>query len=275
MNKKVIQFLKSRPDLYADSDDAFWDDEHISKYMLASHLDPKSNNASRKRDNIINSVNWMTTISKGPKLLDLGCGPGIYAELLAQRGFQVTGIDFSKRSIDYAVESSRKNKLDIEYHYQNYLDMDYSEEFDMAILVYCDLGVLSPDNRKILLDKIYQALKLGGILILDVFSEQYVRSFKEVQSVRYEKGGFWSPDEYVVLQRNLYYKDSNNTLEQYLVITEDKTKCYNIWNQIYTKESFEKEVSAVGLEVVDIFDDVLGNGYSGNADTLCGVFKKV
>ena len=36
-------------------------------------------------------------------LLDLEvCGPGLYSELFAESGYQVTGVDFSKRSIDYA-----------------------------------------------------------------------------------------------------------------------------------------------------------------------------
>ncbi|MGE5494383.1 MAG: methyltransferase domain-containing protein [Burkholderiales bacterium] len=33
---------------------------------------------------------------KRPRLLDLGCGPGIYAELFAKKGFCVTGVDFSQ-----------------------------------------------------------------------------------------------------------------------------------------------------------------------------------
>lgn len=277
MNKKIIDFMKNLPLLYAESDDAFWDDEHISKYMLAAHLNPDCDNASRKQESIINSVNWIAGLCNGgvnKKLLDLGCGPGIYAELLAEKGFQVTGIDFSKRSIEYAVESSRKKNLKITYHYQNYLDIDWNKEFDVVLLIYCDFGVLAPESRRILLNKIYRALKPGGILILDVFHEPYVKTFKEMQSIRYEQGGFWSPETYVVIQRNQYYGKSKNTLEQYLVITEENCKCYNIWNQIYTQNLLEKEITEVGLDVVNFFDNVQGEEYTGLEETICGVFCK-
>lgn len=277
MNKKIIDFMKNLPLLYAESDDAFWDDEHISKYMLAAHLNPDCDNASRKQESIINSVNWIAGLCNGgvnKKLLDLGCGPGIYAELLAEKGFQVTGIDFSKRSIEYAVESSRKKNLKITYHYQNYLDIDWNKEFDVVLLIYCDFGVLAPESRRILLNKIYRALKPGGILILDVFHEPYVKTFKEMQSIRYEQGGFWSPETYVVIQRNQYYGKSKNTLEQYLVITEENCKCYNIWNQIYTQNLLEKEITEVGLDVVNFFDNVQGKEYTGLEETICGVFCK-
>jgi len=63
-------------------------------------------------------------------------------------------------------------------------------------------------------------------------------------------------------------------LEQYLVITEENCKCYNIWNQIYTESALEKEVTAAGLENVSFFDDVQGNKYTGLANTVCGVFCK-
>ena len=277
MNRKVIDFFKELPILYADSDDAFWDDEHISKHMLAAHLNPDCENASRRHEEIVNSVNWITEVCggiKNKKLLDLGCGPGIYAELLAQQGFQVTGIDFSKRSINYAIDSSKKKNLDITYHYQNYLDINYKEEFDVAILIYCDLGVLSPENRKILLMKIYQALKPGGILILDVFYEPYANSFTEMQNTCYQPGGFWTSEPYVLIQRNHYYQESKNTLEQYLIITDKKCKCYNIWNQIYTKGMLEGEVAQAGLKRVNFFDDVQGKAFTGLENTICGVFSK-
>ena len=277
MNNKIIDFLKKRPMLYAESDGAFWDDEHISKHMLAAHLNPECESASRKQEDMIASVEWITTFCEectGKKLLDLGCGPGIYAELLAEKGFKVTGIDFSKRSINYAIESCKAKELDITYHYQNYLEIVYEAEFDMAILVYCDFGVLSPNDRSTLLQTVYRALKPGGILILDVFYETYVKRLEKLQTINYQSGGFWSPEDYVVVQRNLYYEESKNTLEQYLIISEDKCKRYNIWNQIYSKESFEKEVLDVGFQDVRFYDDVRGNEFTGKSDTICGVFRK-
>ena len=250
MNNKIIDFFKNLPMLYAESDDAFCDDEHISKHMLAAHLNPDCDNASRKQEGIVDSVDWITEICSGAEkknLLDLGCGPGIYAELLAKKGFQVTGVDFSKRSINYAIESSKDKDLDITYYYQNYLEINYEEEFDVVILIYCDLGVLSPENRNVLLQKIHRALKPGG---------------------------FWSPLPYAVIQRNKYYRESRNTLEQYLVITEENSKCYNIWNQVYTKDMLKEEVAETGLDCVSFYNDVQGKEYTGLANTICGVFCK-
>ena len=98
-----------RPPLYKKMEIPFWDDEHISLQMLKAHLNPDFDGASRKLDFINKSVNWIARIaqpSEYNELLDIGCGPGIYAEKFARFGYSVTGIDFSRRSISYAINKN-------------------------------------------------------------------------------------------------------------------------------------------------------------------------
>ena len=275
MKNKSIEFMKCSPPVYQESSRPFWDDEHISKSMLAAHLDKGNDGASRKLSTIQKSVEWIFGYcenAEGKHLLDLGCGVGIYAELLHDKGFSVTGIDFSQRSIDYAQNHAVETKRNIEYHYQNYLEMNFDNEFDVAILVYCDFGVLSPEDRNILLRKIHKALKKDGILILDVFNVPYAKAFQELKSIKYEDAGFWSANPYVVIQKNELYRKTNNTLEQYLVITEDGCECFNIWNQIYSIETFMEEIERGGFETKDIFDDICGKKYTGAGENMCGIF---
>lgn len=113
----TIKILE-RPPLYAKSKAAFWNDEHISKQMLKAHLEPEFDGASRKLNFIEKSVAWVAELvpsSNYPLLLDIGCGPGIYAEKFSKMNYHVTGIDFSKRSIDYAQKSALCQRLEISY----------------------------------------------------------------------------------------------------------------------------------------------------------------
>jgi len=124
MHEKILDFLQKKPLLYTKSTAPFWDDNHISKGMLAAHLNPNIEGASRKHDFIKKSVDWIAEICNtqdGNKLLDLGCGPGIYADKLYNIGFAVTGIDYSRRSIDYATKQAKMNHADIKYIYQKHL----------------------------------------------------------------------------------------------------------------------------------------------------------
>ena len=82
--------------------------------MLKAHLNENQESATRKLDFVKKSVAWINTVLPNHhynNLLDLGCGPGIYAELFYQYGYQVTGIDLSKRSISYAQASAKQKDL--------------------------------------------------------------------------------------------------------------------------------------------------------------------
>ncbi|MDX5701930.1 class I SAM-dependent methyltransferase, partial [Clostridioides difficile] len=203
MLNKLCMYLE-RPELYKQSEINFWDDEYISKQLLKAHLDTNFEGASRNFNFIEDSVNWIVTVAnpdKYPKLLDLGCGPGLYAEKFAQKGYKVTGIDFSKRSIDYAQNRNKETNLNINYLFQSYLNMSYNEEFDLATLIYCDYGALSTENRRLLMEKIYDSLRPGGKLILDVFTINKYNNFEEIKYWEInEEGGFWSNKKYMCLQ---------------------------------------------------------------------------
>lgn len=116
MYSEIFMHLSCKPQLYAISTSPFWDDVHISKYMLNAHLAPDVESATRKLSFIIESVDWIVNMCEHQEnrtLLDLGCGPGIYTELFCKASFGVVGVDFSKRSIDYVT----KWDVDIRWFY--------------------------------------------------------------------------------------------------------------------------------------------------------------
>lgn len=277
MYEYILKYLKDKPQLYEQSTAPFWDDENISKYMLEAHLNPKTESASRQLDFIEKSVEWISSIfekTSGKKLLDLGCGPGIYAELFADKGFQVTGIDFSKRSIEYATKNANLNGKNIEYIYKNYLDIEYFNEFDLIALIYCDFGVLSPNERRIILARVMNALKQGGILILDGFTKNQLSDVPEKQDLCYVDAGFWCSKPHVCIQRNYHYIETENFLEQYVIITEDNCNCYNIWNQLFSMKSLSDELKSAGFEKIAFYDDVCGKELSDTSKTICAVAQK-
>lgn len=198
------------PTLYKETEAAFWDDDHISKQMLKAHLDPDFNGASRKLDFIEKSVSWIKQIMPSqsyPSLLDVGCGPGLYAERFTAGGYMVTGIDFSRRSIGYARRSAQKAGLNIQYICQDYLTLDIGKPFDLSTMIYCDYGALSTDNRRVVLQNIYRHLKPGGKLLLDVFSMARYNSFQEQQTWELHKhGGFWPRDCHLLFMEHLFHK---------------------------------------------------------------------
>lgn len=277
MYKDILDIFSATPELYEQGEDKFWDDEHISKSMLQAHLEPELEAASRKHHYIKKSAKWIGSLcdwNSENNLLDLGCGPGIYAEVFDDLGFNVTGIDFSKRSIEYAINTAEANNKNIEYFYQDYRTISFEAQFDIATLIYCDYGVLSPKDRKIILSNVYRALKPGGLIILDGWTLNQYADFSEDQSVTYENGGFWSENPYVCVKRNIKYPETNAFLDQYVIITENNSKCYNIWNTAFDEESLSLELKEAGFDSFDIYSEVSGETFSSDSNTICIVARK-
>lgn len=276
MNSNFITSL-CKPPIYTKTKVEFWNDEYISKQMLEAHLNPEFDAASRKLAFIEKSVDWIKEIvppSDYPSLLDLGCGPGIYAEKFAQMGYHVTGIDFSERSVNYAKESALSKKLSISYLYQNYLEMDLKISFDFATMIFCDYGALSTNDRQVILSKIYHHLKPGGKLLFDVFTMKNFSHFKEQQTWGIShKNGFWRADEYVEMDG--YYKYSDNvTLKLISIISKNEITPYYLWDTYFTKESLVQEVESSGFKVCGIFGDVTGSTYQPESDTIAILLER-
>lgn len=276
MYKKLLEYLKNRPKEYEADSAMLWNDEHISKEMLEAHLNPELEAASRKHDFINKSVTWIATLcnrEEKTKLLDLGCGPGLYTEKFDDIGFDVTGIDFSRRSIEYAKQSAALKGKKINYIYQNYLDIDYENKFDIITIIYCDFGVLKPSDREQLLLKIRCALKPDGKLILDGFTKANYCDFVEEQAISYEESGFWSADPYSCIERTFRYEKASLFLEQYIIITETACKCYNNWNYAFDRNTMRDELEKAGFSELQFYSDVAGKEFSEDSKTICVVAK--
>jgi SAM-dependent methyltransferase len=276
-NQTLLNYLSKRPAVYAPSTAKFWDDEHISGKMLEAHLDPEWDAATRILTFVRRSVDWIAEIcnpKKRPKLLDLGCGPGIYAELFTDVGFEVTGIDLSPGSVRYAKESAAKKGKNISYHCQNYLTLDYEQEFDVITLIYCDFGVLSGEDRKLLLGKIYRALKPGGLFIVDGYTDREYEGKAETQSFSYQDSGFWCGSPYACLQSFFRYDDCHTFADQYIIIGEDKIECYNIWNHAFSDEEIRANFGSAGLKDIAFYGNAAGDVYEESSKTFCVVAQK-
>jgi 2-polyprenyl-3-methyl-5-hydroxy-6-metoxy-1,4-benzoquinol methylase len=117
-NLPYIFSQASKPPLFEPCESRFWDDSHISKSMLEAHLDQTYDGASRRTAGIEKTVRRLTNsgfLKTGDRVLDLGCGPGLYSSRLCLEGMKVTGIDLSRRSVDYARDQAEKERLDINH----------------------------------------------------------------------------------------------------------------------------------------------------------------
>ena len=263
--------LQDRPAPFTPGEPHFWTDPHISRQMLLAHLDPNTDAASRRPEIIQRSVDWIVHrlgLHPANTLIDLGCGPGLYTSRLARYGLQVTGVDFSASSISYAVESAKKEGLDITYRCQDYLQLDDKSQFDAALLIYGDFCPLAPEQRVLLLENVRRALKPGGRFVLDVTTPTARNKYGLKKGWYAAKSGFWKSGPHLVLEQGFDY-EGNIFLDQYIVIEESGTlSVYRNWFQDYTAETIRAELESNGYIVESLWGDLTGSPLSSSSDWI-------
>lgn len=279
LNLEILSKVIERPELFSHGDrQNFWDDEHISKNMLEAHLMRDSDAGSRKYETIKNICKWIVEtleLEKGMKLIDLGCGPGLYCEELYNYGLDITGVDYSKRSIDYAKNHAEECKMDISYFYKNYLTLDYENEFDVAILVYYDFSCFTEADTKKLLEVIYRLLKKGGCFVFDVQTPNKEGLEKEVKTWSIEKGGFWNPNNHIELYQKLYFPDYYAEMEQYIIIDEDGNMDeFRLWELHYYLKDLEALMKEAGFTIEGVYNDLTGTPYSDDSSAMGLIVRK-
>lgn len=273
----TLMSMMKKPALYEKGTGELWTDEHISKGMLEAHLNPDWDAATRKHSTVREIVKWISSVAPAEKyrdLLDLGCGPGIYAEEFHKAGYRVSGMDFSERSINYARNSAQEKNLPITYYYQSYLTLDFTAQFDLITLIYYDFGVLSTEDRAKLLKKIYSALRPGGILILEVLTPQHFSDQQEYKSWEYAVKGFFCAEPHLCLKSFYRYDEQSTILDQYIIVTEQSVRHINNFQHTFTKDEFLQDLSTAEFNTKTFYGNMTGADYSADGKEMCVVAHK-
>jgi SAM-dependent methyltransferase len=275
-----LEKINERPkpfEFYTASD--LWTDDHTSKQMLSYHLNKEVDLSSRNAAFIGRSVEWITScfnIGQGMKIVDFGCGPGLYTTKLAKKGANVTGIDFSKRSIEYARQVAAAEGLLVQYINQNYLEFESDDHFQLILMIMCDFCALSPDQRSDLLKKFHSILAPGGSVLLDVYSFKAFEKREETAEYELDSlNGFWSQDKYYGFLNTFKYHREKVVLDKYTLIEAARTRTVYNWLQYFSSEDLEREFEKAGFAIEKLYSDVAGTTYDSQSDEMAIVAKKI
>lgn len=188
-------------------------------------------------------------------ILDLGCGTGIMTELLAEAGYDMTGIDLSEEMLEVAVERREESGHDILYLCQ---DM---REFELygtvrAIISNCDsmnyilkeeefLGILSSAAQNY--------LDYGGLFIFDLNTEYKYRVLLGEQTIAENR------DEGSFIWEN-YYDEEKMINEYHLTLFIRENSGYyrkqeeTHYQRAYMLDKVEELVEQSGLQLLHIYD---------------------
>jgi SAM-dependent methyltransferase len=238
-----------------------WADPDFSRRMLAEHLSQEHDLASRKQDMIRTQVYWIhehICNNTSAKLLDIGCGPGLYIEQFTALDYDCCGIDFSPASIEYA-----KSQL---YDKANLIEgdirsVDFGGGFDLAMMIYGEFNVFSPDECKKILKKTFEALSPGGKLLLEAHTFEAVERIGRAPNSWYKSGsgllGLFSDEPHICLTENHWFNRQQTALQQFHILnsTRGTVTTYRSTTKAWTNDQYIDLLKKAGFTNVIIRPD--------------------
>ncbi|MFN8790954.1 MAG: class I SAM-dependent methyltransferase [Bdellovibrionales bacterium] len=107
------------------------------------------------------------------KALDLGCGTGTTAFFLAQRGFQVTGVDVSETAIAMAKDLAQQQNLKVEFIQGDALELEgLRQKFDLIYDSRCLHCIVLDEDRRRAYQSVRGSLTDEGFFLLDTSTFQ-------------------------------------------------------------------------------------------------------
>lgn len=221
--KDLLDLVRRQPDPepWSEGDNIPWNDPEFSERMLQEHLSQEHDAASRRFKIIDDHVMWIhNTLLRGKpsRILDLGCGPGLYSARLAHLGHDVMGIDYSPASIAFAREQAQSEGLRCQFIEQDIREADFGQGYDLVMLLFGELNIFRPSDAAEIVTKAHHALVEGGMLLMEPHTFAAVEAIgREARTWFSSDGGLFSTRPHVVLTESFWRPDTGTATKRYFV----------------------------------------------------------
>jgi SAM-dependent methyltransferase len=107
----------------------------------------------------------LLAVAPGAEVLDVPCGAGRVARVLAQRGYRLTGVDQSFESLQHARRADDSGR--IAWEQRDMRDLPWPGRFDAAFCLGNSFGYLDDEGNHAFLRAVRQTLKKGARFVLE------------------------------------------------------------------------------------------------------------
>jgi len=119
-----------------------------------------------KNQQVVEFCTRMLRLRPGMTVLDLGCGAGFQANLLAERGMKVHGLDISPPLIRYAKRTAQRAKRGATFAVGDMRNFAAREPYDRVVILGMSFGFGTDEENVAALQNVFDATKPGGMVLL-------------------------------------------------------------------------------------------------------------
>ncbi len=241
-------------DIPSDWYDGYFEEEWLDE--IALHIPEER---TRKE---VDFVLERLELEPGARVLDVACGHGRHSLELARRGFVVTGIDLSPRSIAFAREAAEREGSSATFAERDARELDFDGEFDAAINLFTSvIGYFDEEaeNQRVV-DGVARALHRGGSFLVDTINLlSLARGFRELDWEEYGSGT-------IMVERREFDFERGRSRATWMFVRPDgnrKTLRHSL--RVYAPHELIAMFEAAGLDVVGTWGSFEGDELSFDA----------
>ena len=191
-------------------------------------------------------------LESGDTILDVACGKGRHAMFLASLGFQVTGMDLSNNSIEFASQFENENLQFLKHDMRKPLDLQYDAVFNL----FTSFGYFDDEKDDLLALKSFRNnLKNNGIGIIDFLNIPYV----EKQLIEHEVKSIDG------IEFSIHRSMTKTHIIKNITFSVDEVQ-HNYIEKVRSLQlsDFEALLEKSDLQIVELFGDYELNPYHAN-----------
>lgn len=198
-------------------------------------------------------------------ILDLACGKGRFAVYLANKGYNITGVDLSEESIKYAQQFEKENLSFFTHDMRQLFRINY---FDFVFNFFTSFGYFDQEKDDLkALKNVSKGLKKEGIFVLDFFNSVWVREQligeeeKVIDNIHFRLKKFIQ-DQYVFKKIVFEFNDQEHQFQERV--------------RLFELADFEQLFQMAGLKIIEKYGDYQLNAfYEKESPRLILLGKKV
>jgi SAM-dependent methyltransferase len=241
-----------------------WHDPEFSRRMLDVHLDPTTHMASRAPEVIGAHIDWLqeqlevsadlNRPADQYRILDVGCGPGLYCHEQARRGIPSTGFDFAPAPLAWAEKTAKAEQLDCKFLNADLTNLpdDFAQTIgpqDAITFWFGEFHSFPADQVTQFLARLAECLVPGGLFVLEYQPwDEFVQEDSSDWSSQ-EKSVFCD-EPHLWLQEFGWDEKAKTEIHVHWIIPEQSgilqqyVQCHQAW----TDEQLVAMLAAAGLE---------------------------
>ncbi len=218
----------------------WWEEVFSEDFARATHH-LSNRHIKREADFIDHSLG----VAQGAVVLDLACGTGQHSIELAARGYSVVGYDLSVYQLAVAGEAAQERGLKINFLQGDMREMAFQEMFDGIYCWNTSFGYFEEEKNVAVAERIFQALRPGGMFLIDVINRDYVMQNQPSQA--------WFQGDACVCMDDMSvdYITSRLRVKRSIIMDDGRTRECHYSMRIYTLHELGKLLHGVGFRVIE------------------------